>query len=110
MKGERQAALRPLRQQVIHGNAQQIAGWTVTPVARLISYARGRGTLRQRAISGWALGHVRIVPLGMLAEADGQEQWVATHDATTEMLGRMALAALATTLFLAAMRRLARRA
>jgi len=109
MEGEKQPVARPLRRQLVRGEPRQISGWTLTPVARMVSYTRGRGTLRQRDLSGWAVGMVRVVPLGVIAEAGGQEEWVAVYDVTTSVLGRLMLAAAAVTLFLTAVRQLARR-
>lgn len=109
MEGRKQPASGPFRRQIVRGEPLHIAGKTLTPVARLVAFARGRGTLRSRSLSGWAMGLVRVVPLGMVAEVDGREEWVAVHDATASALRRLLLIAAAATLFLAAVRRLAGR-
>lgn len=109
MEGEKQPLPKPVRWQTVRGEPRTVAGHRLTPVARLISYSRGRGTLRQQSISGWALGFVRIVPLGVVVETGGQEQWISVRDATAAALRRMMLATAAITLLLAAVRRLARR-
>lgn len=108
MRDEKQPGARPLRTRVVRGESSQIAGWTLTPIARVTTYTRGRGTLRRDTISGWAAGMVRITPLGVRAKAGGRQEWVPVHDVTTTVLGRLLLAAAAATLFLAAVRRLAR--
>jgi hypothetical protein len=109
MEGEKQPLSKPFRWQTVHGEPRTVAGRRLTPVARLVSYGRARGTLRQDSISGWALGFVRVVPLGVVVEAGGQEKWVAVHNATASALRSMVLAAIAITLFLAGVRRFARR-
>lgn len=108
MADDNQARPKPFRWQTVHGEPRTIAGRRLTPVARVVSYGRGRGTLGQDNVSGWALGFVRVVPLGVLAEADGQEEWVPVHNATASALRRMVLAAFATSLVLAAVRWFAR--
>lgn len=108
MQNEKQPAARPLRRQTVRGEPRQISGWTLTPVARVTSYTRGRGTLRRHSISGWAAGLVRVTPLGVRAESGKRQEWVTVHDATASALGRMMLAAAAVILFLAAVRWLAR--
>ncbi len=108
MEGEKQPLPKPFRWQTVRGEPRTVAGHRLTPVARLISYSRGHGTLRQQSISGWALGFVRVVPLGVVVEASGQEEWVAVHDATASALRRMMLTTAAITLVLAAVRQLAR--
>jgi hypothetical protein len=108
MEGEKQPLPKRFRWQTVRGEPRTVAGRRLTPVARLISYSRGRGTLRQNSLSGWALGIVRVVPLGVVVENDGQEEWVAVHNATAAALRPMMLTAAAVTLLLAAVRRLAR--
>lgn len=108
MEVEQQLSSKPFRWQTIHGEPRSVAGRRLTPVARLVSYGRGRGTVRQNRVSGWALGFVRVIPLGVVVEADGQEEWVALHSTTAAALRRMALAAAILTLLLAGVRRLAR--
>jgi hypothetical protein len=108
MEGEKQPLPKPFRWQTVRGEPRTVAGRRLTPVARLISYSRGRGTLRQRSLSGWALGFVRVMPLGVVVETGGQEEWVPVHDATAAALRRTVLIAAAITLLLAAVRQLAR--
>jgi hypothetical protein len=107
MEGEKQPLPKPYRWQTVRGEPRTVAGRRLTPVARLISYSRGRGTLRQKSISGWALGFARVVPLGVVVETGGQEEWIAVRDATASALRRMMLTAAAITLLLAAARQLA---
>jgi hypothetical protein len=109
MEGRKQSASGPFRRQIVRGEPLYIAGKTLTPVARLVAFACGRGTLRSRSLSGWATGLVRVAPLGMVAEVDGREEWVAVHDATASALCRLLLIAAAATLFLSVVRRLASR-
>ena len=109
MEGQKPSPPTPFLWRTVQGEPCTVAGRTLTPVARVISYGRGRGTLRQDSISGWATGFVRVKPLGMMVEADGQEEWVAVYNSTASALRRMVLAGAAITLLLAVMRRLARR-
>ena len=108
MEGEKQPLPKPYRWQTVRGEPRTVAGHRLIPVARLISYSCGRGTLRQQSISGWALGFVRIMPLGVVVEHGGQEEWIAVRDATASALRRMMLTTAAITLLLAAVRQLAR--
>ncbi len=107
MEGEKQPFPKPFRWQTVRGEPRTVAGRRLTPVARLISYSRGRGTLRQRSLSGWALGFVRVVPLGVVVETDGQKEWIPVRDATAAALRRIVMIAAAITLLLAAVRQLA---
>jgi hypothetical protein len=109
MQAEKQPAARPLRTRVVRGEPSQIVGWTLTPVARVTTYTRGRGTLHRDTISGWAAGMVRITPLGVRARTGDRQEWIPVHDVTASVLTRLALAGAAATLFLAAVRRLVRR-
>ena len=108
MEGKKQPLSKPFRWQTIHGEPRTVAGHRLTPVARLVSFARGRGTLRQSNVSGWGLGFVRVRPQGVVVESGGQEDWVAVHDATASALRRMLFMAATITLLLAAVRRFAR--
>ena len=108
MEGEKQPLPKPFRWQTVRGEPRTVAGRRLTPVARLISYSRGRGTLRHDSISGWALGCVRVLPLGVVVETGGQEGWIPVRDATAAALSRMVTVAAAITLLLAAVRQLAR--
>jgi hypothetical protein len=108
MQAEKQPAAGPLRTQIVRGEPRQIAGWRLTPVARVTSYARGRGTLRRQTISGWAAGMVRVTPIGVWARGDDRQEWVPVQDVTALVLARLALAAAAVSLCLAAVRWLAR--
>lgn len=109
MEGRKRPLSKPFRWQTVHGEPRTVAGRKLTPVARLVSYGHGRGTLGQNSLSGWALGFVRVTPLGVVVEAGGQEEWVAVQDATASALRGMVLAAAAITLLLVAVRRVARR-
>jgi hypothetical protein len=109
MEGRKKPISEPFRWQTIRGEPRTIAGHRLTPVARLVSFSRGRGTLGQNSLSGWALGFVRVIPLGVVVEADDQEEWVAVQNATASALRGMMLAAAAITLLLAVVRRVAPR-
>jgi len=101
-------ALTPWRVAIEHGEPYEIAGYKLTPVARVLTYAVGQGTLRARSVSGWVAGMVRVKPLAVVVERDGHQRRVRLASASTGTLGGMLAAGVAVTLLLWAMRRLAR--
>ncbi|MGD8627192.1 MAG: hypothetical protein PVF47_14965 [Anaerolineae bacterium] len=100
---------KPLRVETVRGKAYQIAGKRLTPVARAISFGRGRGTLRLDRVEGWGLGFARISPRAVIVESEEGETYLPLVDVTAEALRGMALAAVALTLALALVRWVARR-
>jgi hypothetical protein len=101
--------LPPWRVATVRGEPFQVAGYKLTPVARVLTYAVGQGTLRARSMSGWAAGLVRVKPLTVIAERDGRERRIALVGATTGVLVSMLTAGIVITLLLWAVRLLAHR-
>ncbi len=59
-----------------------IGGKTLTPVARVCSFGRARGTFGTHRLGGWAGAFARIRPVAVIVETDDGEQRVAIRDAT----------------------------
>jgi len=100
---------KPLRVETVRGEAYQVAGKKLIPVARIVSFGQGRGTLRLDRVEGWAAGFARVSPKAVIVETEEGEVYLPLVDSTAEALRGMVLTALAVTLALALVRRVVRR-
>ncbi|MBN1657512.1 MAG: hypothetical protein JXA93_03875 [Anaerolineae bacterium] len=94
----------PWRVATVRGEPYDIAGYNLTPVARVLTYAAGRGTLRARSMSGWAAGLVHVRPVAVVAERDGRTRRIALAGRNRGALGTMVAAGAIITLLLWAVR------
>jgi len=62
----------PFRAETVQGEPWEVAGWRLTPVARLISFGRAKATIGTKEIGGWGAGVVRITPVAVRAESAGE--------------------------------------
>jgi hypothetical protein len=108
MAGEHYAPNRHFRIQTVRGEPYHISGRKLTPLARVVSFGRARGTVGTRQLSGWGLGFSGIIPLAVLEESDGGEGRITVTDSTAAALRRMFAAAVALTVILVAIRCLVR--
>ncbi len=109
MSCDKSARQRRLRIETVRGQPYSVGGRTLTPVARVVSFRRARGTIGRERIGGWGVAYARITPLAV-EESAGGERRVAIRDATTGALARLLAGAVAVLLFFQLIRRLARRA
>lgn len=110
MSCDKSARQRRLRIETVRGQPYSVGGRTLTPVARVVSFRRARGTIGRERIGGWGVAYARITPLAVVEESAGGERRVAIRDATTGALARLLAGAVAVLLFFQLIRRLARRA
>jgi hypothetical protein len=83
----------PVITEHVYGRPIQVYGRTLTPVARVISMVRHRGTIRERRIEGVGGGVVSIQPARIIEEHAGRVSTLAIRDSTASMIRYMALAA-----------------
>jgi uncharacterized spore protein YtfJ len=100
---------KPLRVETVRGEAYQVAGKKLIPVARIVSFGQGRGTLRLDRVEGWAAGFARVSPRAVIVEAEEGDAYLPLVDPTAEALRGMAVAAVVLTLALVLVRRAVRR-
>jgi hypothetical protein len=96
--------LRKERGEPIH-----IAGRKLTPVARILSFGRARGTFGTSQIGGWVGAFAQFTPLEVIVETDEGDRRLAISDATGKALWGMRGAGAALTLLLMTVRWWARR-
>jgi uncharacterized spore protein YtfJ len=97
---------KPFRVQTVRGKPWDVAGRRLVPVARIITFGQGRGTIRRDRVEGWAGGFVQVVPLGVVEETDQGQRYVAISDATEASLRRILASAVIMTLLFMVLRRL----
>ncbi len=88
--------LGPFRVETVKGRAVTVFDRTLTPVARVVSGVRHRGTIRDSSLEGRGWGVALVRPVAAIETRDGVERVLPVDDVTRKLLGRMALVALAT--------------
>lgn len=99
----------PWRLATVRGEPYAVAGYKLTPVARVLSYAIGQGTLRARSISGWGGGMVFVRPVAIEVERDGRTRRIKLARSTRASFAAMVAAGATITILLWWVRLLARR-
>jgi uncharacterized spore protein YtfJ len=99
----------PLRIDTVRGEAYDVDGLKLVPLARIVSLGKARATIGSRAVRGWAGGFVRIRPLAVVVQTGEGEQRIRITDGTAFALWGLLGASVAITLFFAAVRWLVRR-
>ena len=102
-------ASKPFRIQTVRGTPYDVAGRRLVPVARIVSFGKGRATIGRDRVQGWAGGFAQVVPLAVIAETEHGPQYVAFTDATETALRRILVSAIVLTLLSVALRRLIHR-
>ena len=85
----------PFRVETAKGHTVAVFDRTLTPVARVVSGVRHRGTIRKANLEGKGWGVALIQPVAVIEARDGVERILPLDDVTHKLLGRMALVALA---------------
>jgi hypothetical protein len=109
MAGDDKARPRPFRIETVQGGPYHVGGRTLTPVARIVSYGKAKGTIGTHRIGGWGFGLARVIPQAVLEKTDDGERAIAIVDVTAEALRGMFVTALAITVVFAALRWVVRR-
>ena len=89
----------PLQVKTVRGTPIQVYGRTLTPVARVVSATKHRGTIRRGQIEGAGWGVAYVQPLAVLeaddlSAQDADVRTVPIPDATATVLRQMAVVAL----------------
>ena len=96
------------RVKTVQGQPYYVGGRKLVPVVRIVSFGKARATVGTRRMGGWGSGFVWIKPLALLVETPEGERRISIADGTaTAMRGTFGVAA-TITLFLVAIRWLAR--
>jgi uncharacterized spore protein YtfJ len=106
---DRNVRSRPFSVETVKGEPYHVGGRKLTPVTRIVSFAKASATVGTDRISGQGGGFVRAMPVAMLEEIDEGVREIAIYDATAATLHRLAFVVLATTFLFAAIRWWARR-
>jgi hypothetical protein len=101
---DKNVAPRVFSVQTVRGEPYQVGGRKLTPVARIVSLGKARGTIGTDWIGGWAGGLVWTTPVAMLEETGEGEREIAIRDTTAATLQCLCIAALSITLFFAIIR------
>jgi uncharacterized spore protein YtfJ len=100
---------RPFWVRTVQGEPLHVSDKILVPVARIVTFGKGQGTVGSPAESGWGVGFARITPLAVLeSTAEGQRR-IAVQDMTASALRGMLAAAVAVTLLNTVLCRLVRR-
>ncbi len=106
---EEHAGRGPFRWEIVRGEPYHIAGHTLTPVARVISFGKARGTVGTDEVRGWGVGFGSVTPLAIIKETKDGERRIPIPDTTAATTQRMLGIALALTLLGTVIRWLIRR-
>ena len=93
-------AAEPMTIETVQGTPIEAYGRTFTPVARVISAFRHRGTVRAAQAGGSGWGVVLVIPLGVVesgqttSERDGEARTLPIPDRTGQVLQQMAILAI----------------
>jgi hypothetical protein len=99
----------PLRVEIVRGDPYHVAGRTLTPVARVVTFGQARGTVRRDRVEGWGGGLMWVTPRAVVEETPQGERTTAIVDTTGSTLWQMGVMALALTLVLTGLRWIVRR-
>lgn len=100
---------RLFRVETVKGEPYHIGGRVLTPEARILSFAKGRGTVRREGISGCLFGYTRVSPLAVVEDTGDGVRRIKVVDATSGAVATLIAVAVAMTLFFGAVRWVARR-
>lgn len=93
-----------VRLKTVRGASLHVADRKLTPMARVLSWGRARGTFGSKQLSGWAGAFASITPVAVIIEDGDGEQRLSINDTTLRALWGISGAGLALTLFLVALR------
>ena len=106
---EREAQHRPFRVKEVYGEPVVVGERQLTPIMRVLSFGKARGTIGARGIYGWGMGWERIVPIALVEKTASGESAIPITDTTEVVLRTMLVAAVLITLFFSSIRCLVER-
>lgn len=95
MAGDDKVRPGPFRMKTAQGEPYHVDGRTLTPVARVVSYGKAKGTIGTNQIGGWGFGFANVIPRAVVEKTDDGERTIAIVDVTAEALRDMFITALA---------------
>ena len=84
----------PVTIKTIQGEPIVISEKELTPVARVVSFVKRSGTIREKTITGGGGGFVRIEPIAIMETSPAGTRRLSVHDETRRALAGMVAAAL----------------
>ena len=99
---------RRFRAETVRGESYEVGGRVLTPEARILSFAKGRGTVGRRGVSGWMFGFTRVSPLAVVEDTDAGTRRIEVVDATANALTALLVVVVVMTLFFNTVRWVAR--
>jgi uncharacterized spore protein YtfJ len=106
---ERSARPRLICVRTLRGEPFNVEGRKLTPVARVITFGRGKGMAGQGHYSGWGAGFVRTDPVAIIEETEQETRCISITNETDPVLRGLAIAGLALVLLCAGLRRIGQR-
>ncbi len=100
---------RRFRVETVRGDAYEVGGRRLTPVARITSFGKAKATIGARQVSGWGGGFVQVTPLAIVEETPEGERQIAIADRTSQAVRDLILGTVAIVLVLGLIRWLAGR-
>jgi uncharacterized spore protein YtfJ len=97
------------RARTVCGEPYQVYGKRLVPVARIVSFGQGKGTIGSKQVSGRGAGFVFTSPLALEMQTADGECRIAIRDATATALRSLFVAAVVITVLLTAIRCMVRR-
>ena len=82
--------MEPMVVEETHGTPVSVYGRTLTPVCRVASRLRRRGTIEAARVEARGWGGVIARPVAVMEEQNGEERSLPIHDVTASMLRQMA--------------------
>lgn len=95
---------RRFRTARVRGEPYHVAGRTLVPVARVVTYGQARATVGTYRLAGRGRGWAHIRPLAIVEKTTGGERRIPIRDATAQSVACMAIAAVVITLLLSVVR------
>jgi hypothetical protein len=95
VRGNAMAGMGPIKidAKIIRGSPVHVLDRVLTPIARLITAHRQRGTIRAASVEGRSWGVSFVQPLAVVEERGGREHVLLIPDRTKTVLRQMAIVA-----------------
>ena len=105
-----QSEQKPFQIKTVRGEPYHVAGRTLIPEARLVSFGQARATIGSKQVGGWSGGLVQVTPTAIIEQTADGERRISLADATSRSTLAIMAAGAATVLFFTFVRLLARAA
>ncbi len=100
---------RLFRTETVRGEPYDVGGRVLAPEARILSFAKGRGTVRREGIGGWMFGYTRVSPLAVVEDTGGGLRRIKVVDTTSDAVAALLAVSVVMTFFFGSVRWVARR-